>query len=75
MIRHSELKFGLLPVIADRADFVVAAEYDGQFRIQWAERTTMPGSLLRSDNSAYNGLNTPRCLGHYCEVTIPHTMG
>ena len=34
--------------IADRAGFPTAAEYDGQFRIQWAERT-LPWEIFRGD--------------------------
>jgi len=34
--------------IADRASFPTAAEYDGQFRIQWAERK-LPWEIFRGD--------------------------
>ena len=34
--------------IADRAGFPTAAKYDGQFRIQWAERT-LPWEIFRGD--------------------------
>ena len=34
--------------IADRAGFPTAAEYDGQFRIQWAERK-LPWEIFRGD--------------------------